>query len=112
MTTRNQMLIGLGKALATTTEAGKRAFGWIRLARIRSRVEGKTQTYVIAIRPDERHGFQFGCSCPDWVYRKRHANDGAGALCKHQTLFLEHTKGTAPKTGLWLYRAGTAFLGL
>lgn len=103
-----RMLIGLGRALQATTEGGKSAFGWIRLARIRSRVEGKTQTYVLAVRESEKHGMQFGCSCPDWVFRKRHLP--GDVLCKHQVLFLSHAKESAPKSGVWLYRAGKAFL--
>jgi len=102
----NRMLIGLGRAIGATTEAGRSAHGWIRLARVRSRQDENKNTYVIAIR-ETKQGLQFGCSCPHWIYRVRH---NPGALCKHQELFLGHTAGTAPKTGVWLYRAGKAFL--
>lgn len=105
---RNRLMIALGRALEATTANGQRGFGWTRLATMRSRVEGKTHTYVIAARPSDKLGCELGCSCPHWLFRLRQKGDGT--LCKHQQLFLAHQEGNAPRKGVWLYSAGVAFL--
>jgi len=109
----NRVLMGLGAALEASTAAGRKSNGWVRLARFRSFSEAKpgekAPTYVLAIRPlVGEKGYQLGCSCPDWMHRR----SKTGELCKHQTAFLAHAGGTKPKAGKWLYRAGSAFLGL
>lgn len=112
MDIHSRMMMGLGRALEATVAKGKRAFGWVRLGRIRSFEQGNARTYVIAIRKDEKNGFQLGCSCPHWLHRQRFANDGRGALCKHQARFLTNEKKVNnPNKGIWLYKAGKAFLG-
>lgn len=93
-----------------STAAGRSRGGWVRLARIESRSGREVAPYVIAIRAvaSEHSPVQFGCSCPDWMFRK----SKSGGTCKHQREFLSHMGGSAPGIGLWLYRAGAAFTGV
>jgi hypothetical protein len=90
-----------------STPAGRSRGGWVRLARVESRTGREVEPYVIAIRAiaSDRSPVQFGCSCPDWVYRKQKT----GESCKHQREFLSHVGGSSPRIGLWLYKAGAAF---
>lgn len=81
--------------------------GWVRLARMASFTIDEKR-YVIAGRllgENGSHGAEIGCSCPDWVFRKR----GTKELCKHQREFLNHTKGTTPTNGIWMYKSGISF---
>lgn len=87
-------------AHAASTEAGRSPGGWIRLARVKGLEE---EPYVIAIRPAGK-GFQFGCSCKDWIYRRRHTR----TMCKHQRQFL--TLAVSEPRRFWFYRAGHAFV--
>jgi len=111
-----RMLVGLGAATEVSTAKGRRAGGWIRLARVRSMAEKaprngleKPKPYVLAIRPvGTSRNFQFGCSCPDWIHRKSHSSE----TCKHQRTFLAHQGLTDGRKGIWLYKAGRAFLGV
>lgn len=94
-------------ALKTSTKFGQET-GWIRLARMLSMDDNRSQdgtTYIISCR--KVHGgekMQFGCGCPDWVYRKQHTGD----LCKHQVAFL--TQPVRRSFEMWYYAAGKAFL--
>jgi hypothetical protein len=112
MELRSRILMGLGAALEASTDAGRRPGGWTRLARVLSLSDAKGEgeqlpSYVVAIREvGTAREYQLGCSCPDWIHRKSHT----GTPCKHQALFLAHQGATDPR-GLWLYRAGKAFLG-
>lgn len=92
-----------------STPAGRSRGGWVRLARIESRSGRDVPPYVIAIRgiASEKTPVQLGCSCPDWLFRKMKT----GGTCKHQREFLAHLGGSAPGIGLWLYKAGAAFIG-
>lgn len=104
----------LGKAyvaaMMNTTTFGLKRGGWVRLAKISSRSEAEVEPYVVAIRAtnSETRPFQFGCSCPDWVHRRRGA-EGI-SLCKHQRELIAHAAGTTPTKGIWLYKAGKAAL--
>lgn len=102
------MVCAASVAIPASTEAGKTKAGWVRLARVASLTEPKlVKPYVIAVRQaKDDNGIHFGCSCPDWVYRKRHE----GGFCKHQKAFLAHMKGTSPAEGIWLYNSGEMFL--
>lgn len=106
----NAMNRATGAAIEASTDNGRRR-DWVRVARIRSLTEPKTgekrQSYVLAVRPTSTEkGFQFGCSCPDWIHRKAQT----GETCKHQRLFLSEANHTSIKAGIWLYRAGKSFL--
>jgi len=112
MELHSRILMGLGAALEASTDAGRRPGGWTRLARVRSLgdapKEGSVPSYVIAVREvSTAREYQLGCSCPDWIHRKSHT----GQPCKHQTLFLSRESKNSDPRGLWLYRAGQAFLG-
>lgn len=104
------------KATASAKEnATKRSIsprgGWIRVAKVES-FATKGVKYVLAVRnlatgaDNDSKTAELGCSCPDWVYRKR----GTTALCKHQEKFLANVGGGSPTKGLWMFRAGKAFL--
>ena len=107
----NTMSRAVGAAMEASTDGGKRR-DWVRVARVRSLSDPKPgenrENYVLAVRPTgTAKGFQFGCSCPDWIHRKSHT----GETCKHQRLFLAFPKKSSSiKDGVWLYRAGQAFL--
>lgn len=98
----------LAAASLASTPAGRRPFGWIRLARVASMTGADTDPYVLAVRPlTTAREFQLGCSCPDWIYRQRKS----GGLCKHQIAFLSYQGDTSDaRAGFWLYRAGKAYL--
>lgn len=94
-------------ASEVSTAAGKIRAGWIRLARMASMTNrAEIKPYVIAVRPLKDGSVHFGCSCPDWIHRKRYTGD----FCKHQKAFLAHEAGTSPHKGVWLYKAGQRFL--
>lgn len=106
----NTMNRATGAAIEASTANGRKR-DWVRVARIRSMTEPKTgekrQSYVLAVRPTSTEkGFQFGCSCPDWIHRRSQS----GATCKHQRLFLAEAKQTSIQDGIWLYKAGKSFL--
>ena len=86
-------------AAMTSTSNGRSPGGWIRLARVQG---SASEPYVVAIRRiSTPQRFQFGCGCPDWVYRKRRT----GALCKHQRMLFQGKS----QTRVWFYKAGTMF---
>lgn len=105
MITMERARIAADKA---STPAGRSKGGWVRLARIESRSGRDVAPYVIAVRAvaSESKPIQFGCSCPDWIFRKAKS----GGTCKHQREFMSHLGGSSPATGLWLYKAGAAFI--
>lgn len=102
----------LGKAYVAammhTTMFGLKRGGWVRLAKISSRTDEDKEPYVVAIRAtnSDKRPFQFGCSCPDWVHRRRGAD--FVSLCKHQRELLAHLGGSKPSEGIWMYKAGRA----
>ncbi len=84
-----------------STKEGRSAGGWVRLAKY---LGADPLPYVIAIRPIKGERFQFGCSCKDWIHRRRKNH----TLCEHQVSFLKNAIGQPGK--YWLFNAGRAFL--
>ena len=86
---------------AVATEAGRSKGGWIRLCKVSG---SAADPYVVSIRKVKtERGFQFGCGCADWRFRR----NKAGTLCKHQKAYLMNA---IQNPGLfWMYKAGVAF---
>jgi len=102
----------LGKSfVAASMAATKRSMsgnGWIRLAKVES-FSGEDRKYVVAIRAtnSDKRPFQLGCSCPDWIHRRR--GQPTISLCKHQAALLaDISNHTNPMKGFWYYNAGRA----
>lgn len=101
------LVSGLKAAQTNSTKFGMKSGGWIRLARMASLSKDDGTSYIVAVRATkDGEAAEVGCSCPDWIYRKRTTKE----MCKHQTKFLGHVGGTALSSGVWLYNAGSAFL--
>lgn len=110
MENRTENMIAANKAAKeVATKASRCPYGgWTRLAKVES-YSTDDKKYVISVRSlgaGGENGAEIGCSCPDWVYRKR----GTSALCKHQKYFLGYRGGSCPSKGVWLFKAGKAFL--
>jgi hypothetical protein len=83
------------------SEQGRSKGGWIRLCKVQG---SSADPYVVAIRKvGTPGGFQFGCGCKDWIYRRQKT----GQLCKHQRAYLAEAVENPGK--FWMYRAGVAF---
>ena len=67
------------QAVRTVASSGRG--GWTRLGFCLS--SNGEKEYVLAIRKAD-NVVSFGCSCPDWIYRRR----AAGEACKHLAGFL------------------------
>lgn len=86
---------------AAATPEGRSRGGWVRLCKVQG---SAADPYVVAIRKvkTERQ-FQFGCGCPDWMYRRQKT----GQLCKHQRAYL--MDAISNPSAFWMYKAGVAF---
>lgn len=89
---------------AASTAYGRSKGGFVRLARVTSSVG--TTPYVVSVRRLNDGTIQFGCNCPNWIYRRQ----SSGTLCKHQRSVLTGGENHRGHNRVWYYRAGQAFL--
>lgn len=100
-------------AAAALVEAPANTQNWVRLAITSSRTS-RDREYRIAARM-ELGKVVLGCSCPDWIHRRK----AAGTLCKHLRAFVDVPASRDvtrthlyPEASAYLTNGGRAFLGV
>lgn len=102
-TTQETQYAAFEAANAVSTQYGRSRGGYIRLARVAG---SGAEPYVIAVRRLKNGTIQFGCGCPNWIYKRQ----SSGTLCKHQESVLTGGLNHKGKAKVWYYKAGGAFV--